>query len=602
MAIVIRDNQEFTAPAGETTAHLMNVYDDTTGLQATVTAAVITANHADLTGNISIAVVGGRAQVTITATSITGSTTPRWFVLKVTVGGVDITQATGTNVYIVTRVTDTITAPVTLTQDYPTSASVTHLRITGSGTVTGAGHKIDFATLYGSIIVDDGITLSDMGDAATPAINVGAIKGDGHVVLGACTFDACGQALSYVGGIFNDGYITIGAITVNSNSLVPVGSTLNGSTPQIYQHLNGNSNYPSTYDAGLKILKSRIKLDAVSHTSVAGRLSGLRCGLECVSLGFQVSIGNWYSNCQVSTNTWADVANFDTGVGQFTITGPILLRGGQWVVRAASGMTFDSNLIVSEGYSHSYIDVLGHASLDTVLTQIIILPGSTDPNSVPNNMIGRIRVRGNGSRVKIQRATVIGVVGDTFKTSAVAIDDGQTLAELTSCLFYKLQIDRGPTPVGDGCVSPCDTSEGEQTTSGSPLRPATNPNRMTTCDFNMDYQCVSVGSDTYQKYLVGTVTGSPGANDPASADPQFVGGGSYTWDETSILNGSTSVAAVWTAIRQAFTPQNSALHGTGSGGVDIGAVDVAAAAATAVSVTARRITSRPGPFKPGLAR
>jgi hypothetical protein len=148
------------------------------------------------------------------------------------------------------------------------------------------------------------------------------------------------------------------------------------------------------------------------------------------------------------------------------------------------------------------------------------------------------------------------------------------VAEITSCIFYKLQVDRGPSITGDGAISPCSTSEVEQTTTGSPLRHAGDPNRGTTINYNMDYQSVTAGGDTYQTYLVDS-TNPEGANDIATVDPGFVGGaGTYAWDETSILNGSETVSDTWTEIRAFYTPTAAQLDGTGSGGVDVGAVDV----------------------------
>lgn len=582
-AIVHRDLQEWTAPAGESTTHKQNVYDDATGLQATVTAALITAAHADFdlagTPKISVAVVGGRAEVTVNATALAGSTTARWYVLRVTVGGVDYTQATGTNVYVVTKVTETITAPTTLTKDYPTAGNnTTHLVINGTGTVDMAGFKIDFANgpnsvLYGRITVGDGVTLSGGGAATTPTIKATG-KGDGNVVLGSCTFNACGPALEYTGNAFDDGYVTCGAITVNANSLATQDNALATSQPQIKQSLDGNSNYPSTY-SGFKILKGRIQLDNVSHVTVAGRLSGLRCGVHFTgTTGKQAILGDLYSHCTVTTNTWADVANLELTSNQVTFSGKVLLRGGQWVIHAAAGVSMGSNVIVSEGYSHSYIDIPGHASLNTTVEQVIFLPGHDDAAMAPANTIGRVRVRGNGARVFVKRCTFVGKVGDTWEASAVAIDETHELAELTSCIFYKLQVDRGPGVTGDGAVSPCSTAEVEQTTSGSPLRP-TDPDRLTLGNYNMSYQSVTVGGDTFQTYLVGQTGGTVGANDIASVDPGFVGGtGTYTWNETDILNGTDSVSDVWTEIRAFYTPTASQLNGTGSGGVDVGAVDV----------------------------
>jgi hypothetical protein len=598
MATVFKDLSEWTAEAGvNSQTHLVNFYDSVTGAQVTVTSASLGATHSDLSGGVlSIAVVGGRAQLTLNASGLTGSTTPRWW--TATINGVTI--ATGANIYIVTKVTDTITAPTTLTQDYPTSGSVTHVHITGSGTVTGAGHKIDFSagTLYGGITIDPNITISGMGDATHPVITTagnGHSLGDTHIVIGdGVVFDACGQVFHFEANTYNDSYVTVGACTVNSNSLAAQGPVLASSTPQFYQRFPGNSNYPSTYSSGMVVRKGRLQLDAATQTTVAGKWSGLRCGIEFVTGSNDfITFGDLYINCTVTANTWADVANIDfSGLGTgFARSGKVLLRGGQWLCRGVAGITLDSGWIFSEGYSHSYVDIIGHASLDTIVDSAIFLPGHD--TTAPSNIIGRIRVRGNGARVKIRRPTFISKVGESFIAGAVAIDDGQTLAELQNAIFYKLQIDRGAGGVtGDGCVTPCSTGETEQATTGSPLRPSTNANRMTTCDYNVDYQCVSVGGDTYQKYLVGTVAGSPGAHDPASADPSFSGGGTYTWDESAILAGTKSVSQVWTDIRSAFAPTNAAFHNTASDGADIGAVPWVASSSGSLLRRRRRLLMR----------
>ncbi len=565
MSVVFKDLQEWTASAGVNgETHKLNLYDSATGAQVTVTSASLNSLHSDLQGgNLTIAVVGGRAVETINASGLTGSTTPRWW--TATVNG--ITIGTGGDIYVVTRVTETITAPCTLTQDYPSSGATTDLHITGTGTVTCAGHKIDFSALYGAITVDAGIKISGAGSASVATIKAIAV-GDGHIVLGdGVEFDACGTAINFQSNTYWDGYVTCGKIHAKSNSLVTIDPALANCVAQIMHKGGSNENYPSTYAEGMVIERSFMALDSAQGVHIAGVFAGLRCGVHLLSACLYLTWGNQYSHCTQSSLSDADVANFELTNNTIDTTGlKMILRGGEWTIHSPGNSSVIDGVILSECNSHYY---LGFTGTSTTARKCLFLPG--DPGGTAN-LAGKIGIYSSGDIV--DHCTFAGVVGDTYIASPVSILDSVTDATVTNNIFYKAQIDRGPSITGDPVISPMTSGDAPQSVTGLPPRPSANANRLTTGDYNGFFGNASVGGDTVSTYGVGQGSGTPGAHD-VTTDPTFSGGsGAFSWGtwEADLIAGTKTITQLHDAITAFYTPTNPDYHGTASDGGDIGAV------------------------------
>lgn len=576
---VFRDNQGCTMSAGVAgQTHQVDFYDSVTGQQVTVTSFSLGATHADLVGHITASIVSGHAVITVDASGITGSTTPRWW--TGTINGVTI--ATGANIFIVSRVTDTITAPCTLAQDYPTSSSVTDIAIVGTGQVTGAGHVIDFSTntLYGGITVASGIKISNMGDSTHSVINVpvGHCAGDAHIILNdGVEFDNCGQVFHYENCTGAGGYVVVGKIKVDANSQVTMDASLGGSTNQFYQRLDGNSVNPSTYDSGLVCLKSWLDLDSVSNARFGGVFAGLRCGVHLDGTCTWVTKTDLYCHCTQTLLTWADVANFEFNANVAPGgAGKVILLGGEWIGHnLGDGSTVDG-WIFGQCTSHYYLGPSG-GSTGTTIQHCLFLPG--DESVGVANAAGRVKI--GGANVTVQHNSFLGKSGDTYYAPAISINDGVVATKVSDNLFYKLQLNRGPGSAGDPAIGPLDGSEGFEDITGSPLRPASNPNRMGAATNNAFVSCVSVGGDTYTNYGVGTSTGTPGTND-VSTDPTFAGGSGafdFTGWETNLISGSATIAQLYNAIEAFYTPNASSYANNASDSTTIGAITYSAPAA-----------------------
>lgn len=563
MAIIAKAQQRFNAVIGGSVSHLMNVYDDT-GLP--LDASEITGNHGSLTGLLSETIVGGKVQITVDASALAAGV--YWYEGRAsTNGGAAWTNFDGEiEAYAEDIETINIGAGAThpMTADLPSAGKTSLIINFGSSTSTldgtGSNFTITEAALLGRVELNGPGICTRLGDAATDGIHI-VSSGDGAFISDQIEFDQCG-AIYYEHYSKFDGYVEFTSNIIKTNSVVPAGSGASG-PDSLYQFTiktNGNQQYPNTFD-GNRIGKSWLFLDNASDLTIEDNVfQGNRAGVQAGD-----SIRWTYQRNYMDTkhvNTWSQVSGL-------TWTNPPdefadnIFRGAQWQIRFGAGSVLDS--VFADAWAENHIDASGHTS-DALIDRNIFLPLT---QTTATNYVGAIAVRGDN--IKIRHNTVAGGAQPPFPF--VVINEGFVLEEFVDNLVTGLEINRGVT--GDAAVAPCSAGGIAQNISGSPLRPSSTPNRMTTATNNGWFDNASADADAYEDYGVGTVTGSPGTND-VNDDPEFVTG-TYTFPSDGDIWALTdTVTEILTAIRAAFTlGASSPMRGAGTGGSHIGAVQAA---------------------------
>lgn len=584
MAIVWgTSSQKFAAAIGAViVSHFLQCYDDG---GAVLNAAEITNRHASLASGgsfsggsrLRISIVDGKVQMEVDTNGLPAGT--YWYQARSsTNGGSSWSSDPGGEIHVYTADVETINigagATYTMTANLP-SAGKTKLVVNfGSSTSVLDGTASGFRIVSTDGTCKGGVELNGpgkcyrMGSATAHVVELSSVC-DGPALIDQVTFDACGPILKYNGSGALDGYFEVTGNTVETNSLATSESNVATTVNQIEQGTGtGNREYPSLIQ-GNRIGKAPFSL-RTCVTVTKNILQGYRCGAGWLGGG---RLRKWTKNyvdtkhdhpwTQVSGVGMADdwtVANGDEFSGN-------VCRGAQWQLRPFGGDAF-WDCVMADIWSHNYIDP-SQGSVDLIIRNFIFLPTT---QTVPQNNNCGIDIRANN--IRFEHCTY---KGGTYPVSPIAhVRSDKVFKSFKSNLITGLRLDGGDgVPVA--AIAPSDSGGLAQAMSGSPLRAtAGTPNRITDANYNgwHDNSGDNSPAQTYENYGVGTITGSPGAND-VSGDPLYVTG-SYTfandatiWAMDPLTAADTIRAAVWAA----FTlGASSPMRGVAHDGTHIGAV------------------------------
>jgi hypothetical protein len=569
VAIIAKATQRFNAPIQVTpTTHLLNIYDDG-GLP--LDAVEITDQIGTLVGRISVAIVGGQAEFTIDTDGLAAGI--YWYDARAsTNGGSSWTTLSGSDIEVYSIDTETINIGAgsthTLTADLPSAGKTSLIINFASSTSTLDGSASNFkiieAALLGRVELNGPGICTRLGDSSTDAIDIVA-SGDGVFICDQIEFDQCGS-ISYGHYAHNDGYYEFTDNTIKTNSVVPIGAAA-GSPDSFYQIQitgPGNQQYPNLL-TGNRIGKGWIDLQNASDVQIEDNvMQGLRCGLIAGPTPRWTYKRN-YLDCQMSLSTWSQVTALSWTLPPDEWEDNIF-RGGQFQVRVLAGGGSVVDSVFADPWAENSIDAPGDAA-DTIIDRNIFLPLT---QTTATNGSGWIAVRGDNVKV---RHNTVAINGSTAtEMPFVSIYEGEILEEYVDNLVTGLLVTRGPALAGDAAISPADGSGIPQAITGSPLRPGSTPNRITTATNNGWFDNDSADADDYEEYGVGTVTGSPGTDD-VTGDPLYVTG-TYTFpDDADIWDRTDTVTDMLAAIRAAFTlASGSPMRGAASDDTHIGAV------------------------------
>lgn len=590
MAIQWFDLQQFCAANDGTTTHLINVWDDG-GLP--LTNFEQTGGSAALVGLWTASIVSGKAQLALNANGVTPGFY-YWEGRASTDNGSNWSSIpSGGNVYVYAPDVETITigsgSTQTMTADLP-SAGKTKLVVnfTDATSVldgTASNFKIVATDCKGGIFLNGPGKLYRLGSSTTYAVDLTA-TGDSPLVMTGLTIDTCG-GVHYKHNLKGDGYLTYEDNTVLTNSTVPVTTDPADSVghEQLLLELRGNRFYPNTFKRN-RIGKGYVYMNATSDFVVGGSAAnanvfqGLRCGVQGAGFdGVNDRITVDYNYCDTGQTlvTWTQVAQFyfpSTILDSFTNN---IGRHADWQVRAFVGGVIEQNVFADHA-SHTVLDLVGGSAAITVRNNIF-LPLVTYPFSGSSYVNGS-RIEARGASITVQHNTFVSYTGASTEQQhpIVALWADQTIA-FKDNLMANIVVSRGTvsgSPTGDAAVSPSSAAGAWEDLSGTPLRPASTPNRLTFGDYNGFYNDASGRSEPYSDYGVGVTTGTLGAND-VNADPQFVTG-SYTFPSDSDIwarAAGATVEAMLAAVRAAFTlGASSPMRSAASDATHIGAVQL----------------------------
>lgn len=574
-------NQKFNAPIGVTpVTHLLNVHDDG-GLP--LDAARINNNHGSLTGRIAISTVGGWVELEVDTDGLAAGV--YWFESGAsTDGGSNWTDGGGGQIEVYTEDVETINIGAgsthTLTADLPSSGKTSLVINFGSSTSVLDGSasrfKIVESALLGRIQLNGPGQVNRLGSSSDDAINIVA-DGDGRFKSFQVEYGNSG-AIRYQFSGFADGHYDFRENTVLDTSVVPVGAGAGSpdSFPGIIASGGGVRQYPNLCD-GNKVGHSWFELTNLTAISINDNVAqGDRCGFGLANL-VEWHFNRNYIDCkhvsdwsQVSAVIW-DGASMTPPLTQ----SDNIVRGGQYQLRILEGGLTCSDWVFADLWAETSIDAEGHATLDTIIERAIFLPTNQTTVGIT---AGWVHVRGDNC--KIRHCTAVGDGGGSpanYPGPFIAIAEGAVLEEYVDNLATGLRIIRGVA--GDAAVAPVSAGGVAQDISGTPLRPSSAPNRITTATNNGWFDNDSGDADDYEEYGVGTVTGSPGTDD-VSADPEFLVGSYAFPDDADIWDGTATVEDMLADIRAAFTlGPSSPMRGAASDDTHIGAVQLAGVSA-----------------------
>jgi hypothetical protein len=193
------------------------------------------------------------------------------------------------------------------------------------------------------------------------------------------------------------------------------------------------------------------------------------------------------------------------------------LLGGDWIINPQSGSKIHHNIFVPK-YNGQTVNLGGGITLYDPVT----------------------------SGVEIHNNTFHG--GQGFSASAVHIDQNVTLFSLHNNIFYDFR-----TPAGKGIVHPGRF----QSVSGSPPRPASDPDRMGYANFNAFYNPLAApGTTNYAVGVEGATYGSDtfGSGDFSGADPRFKSPPTFfPFSDADIKTRLVSIAQILAFYRDAYS-------------------------------------------------
>lgn len=578
---------------GSTVSVIIGVYDDAGG---TITNVRYTNSSASL-GDFGS---GGRLEFTLAAGVVTlkvhtsgmANLLPGFFTYDVQLNGsgtwvsVDASSAAlGGQLYCYTDVPQTISIGATTTAmsaDLPSLGGATTLNITftdPTGILDGGASNFKITntgTLYGGIHITGGGTLFRLGSSTTDAVKFIGV-GDAPLEIDHITFDTCGAAAHYENTADHTGQLVFTNNTIQTNSTAPAVDLVGSSSYNIFLKFSGSGQTSTTVPGspdyrsritGNRIGKCWIEVDggATDYIIENNVMQGYRCGYQGDNSGPRWTFQNNYVDTQQASGSWSQVAGFylQGGTMPDTFTNNIF-REAEWQIRAMTGGTV-TNCVFSECSSHAYIDGAGGST--QIISGCIFLYGNFGSNPVDISSIhANFELRGSG--FTISHCTFANPNHYPY-ASMITMDSGVT-ASVKDCLFTGQRIYRGGAVSGEPAIGPAFT----ESATGSPMRPATNANRLSAGDHNGWFDnSIAPGGDTYANYGVGTVSGSPGTGD-VSADPKFVTG-TYTWPSDANIwarVAGATLTEMLASIRSAFTlGLTSPMRSAASDGTHIGAV------------------------------
>ena len=336
-------------------------------------------------------------------------------------------------------------------------------------------------------------------------------------------------------------------VTVLQNSLAPGGVTPDASAS--FFTGRGPSTLPKLFQDN-QIYESFIDFDAVadwliSDNIIAGDRGGI---LVSRSSGVEIAdnyihtlhdfaathpenpFGSQISSLSLDTNSNTrthDNILRDSGfssvrglTGEFDHNLVLDLQAGSWIVSPAPGTAIHDNIFAPK-YDGQTLTLLGGIRL--------IDPASTGVEVYNNTFDG----------------------GPGFNAPAINLGPGVTLAALHNNIFYDFPVNLS---VGSAIVRPADT----ETVSGSPPRPATDPDRMTFANDNDYYNPnAAPGTVDYAVGVDGATNGSDnfGSRDLSGIDPGFASPPptSFPFSDDDIKSGVVTVQQILDFYRDAYS-------------------------------------------------
>jgi len=557
-AVALAPGQANVAPVVENqTVNVAAAAAATIGLDATdPDGDLLTYQLTGSVGNGTLSPISADGHVTFTPSA--GFTGTAWFTYTATDGrSAPVAGAVTLNVYtphdVVINIADGQTYQLT-----GNLTGFTSLTINGAGpnsVLEGNGFQIFNDNLLGKVTISN-VRLHNVGknwiDPATATLvnsnsNYAIYlveTGDADVTIQDTTFDASSSV--YLNSDV-DSTAAIRRNTVLSNSLAPGGVRPDVSAA-FFEATGWQSKQLKAFE-GNRIYESYLSFGSAKDWQITGNvIDGDRGGIT-VSRSDGIEIANNYihavhdfSATDPGNPYGSQVSNLAFSQSTNVSTHDNVLRDGEWMVRGLDGDFYNNLLLDLE--SHDWII---NPESGAKIHDNIFAP------RYDGQIVGLVA----GIRLYDPSMTGVEIYNNTFDAGAgftgpaIDIGPGVTLGSLRSNLFYDFPVNWSS---GNAVIRPGES----ETLSGSPPRPATDPDRIAYANFNAFYNPnAAPGTVNFAVGVDGAVYNSPqfGSGDVSGVSPMLKAPpASFPFAEADIKSGAVSVAQILAVYRDGYTP------------------------------------------------